>query len=138
MKLRLLILFIIGGIVGFIIDTTYRSVAELTFSHQGFATSLFGFTFPFLPIYGFGLVIIYLIHRFVKNIAYKAIFFGLSLALLEFFGGMFTKLVLGTRLWDYSTNTLNILGHTDALHIIYWVVLGLLADYVFKRIKKLI
>ena len=97
MKLRLLILFIIGGIVGFIIDTAYRSVTELTFTHNGFIEHLLGFTFPFLPIYGFGLVIIYVIHRFVKNIAHKALLFGISLAALEFFGGIITELVLGTK-----------------------------------------
>jgi len=129
------LLFFIGGLLGFSIDTTYTSIIENHLATQGFLTSLLGFPFPFLPAYGFGLMFIYLIQPFALQQRWftRLLIFGGSLTVLEFFGGIFSVAVLNQRVWDYSNNFLNFQGHIDVLHAIYWAILGTAVSYFFSK-----
>lgn len=130
-------LFVIGGLLGSLIDTSYRSATEKQFVFEGFFSNLFGerFILPFLPVYGFGIVLIYLLHPFAQKQRWYARFllFSVSLSALEFFSGIFVSLTLKTRLWDYSSSAFNLYGYIDLLHAFYWGVLGMAAYYFFTR-----
>ncbi len=130
-------LFIIGGLLGSLIDTFYRSMTEQQFVFQGFFSNLFGgkVILPFLPVYGFGIVLIYLLQPFAlrQRLPTRLLIFGGSLTLLEFFAGVFVSLTLKNRLWDYSNGFLNIYGHVDLLHALYWTVLGTVGSYFFIK-----
>lgn len=133
-----ILLFFIGGFLGFLIDTFYRSIIERQFAFEGFLTSLFEKTviIPFLPVYGFGLVLIYLLQPFALKQKWfiRLLFFGGSLTILEFFGGVFVTLTLKSRLWDYSGGFLNLYGHIDLLHAVYWAMLGTIVSYFLPNI----
>jgi len=123
-----LILFFMGGVLGAVIDIFYVSITTGKFAYQGFLGSLFHTFIPFLPAYGFGLVTLYLLHPLVKQwsvIKQFGVYAGV-LTLLEFVGGVFAFTVLKTRVWDYSQNTFNFLGHIDLLHTFYWGILGVI------------
>ena len=130
-------LFLIGGLLGFLLDTFYRSITEHQFAFEGFLATLFGKTIivPFLPVYGFGLVLIYLIQPFAQQQRWfiRPLIFGGSLTVLEFFAGVFVNLILKTRLWDYSGGFFNLYGHVDLVHTVYWAILGTAVSYFFTK-----
>ena len=56
---------------------------------------------------------------------------GFFFAAYEYACGHLGVLLNKRRLWDYSGGFLNIQGHTDLLHAIYWATLSLLVFYWF-------
>ena len=125
------LLFFVGGLFGFIIDSAYRSFTGQGLIYVSFLSEIFNIFIPFLPIYGFGMVIIYLIHLNVSSMWKKLAFYTFCLGSLEFLGGFLSVSVFNLTLWDYSNNYLNILGHTDLLHIFYWLLL----EQFFREFK---
>lgn len=121
-------LFVVTGILGWVIDSGYRSLLERKLISGGFLP------IPFSPIYAFGALLIVLIHFFIQDfhIISRGIIYGAVLTFYEFISGFFILKIIGYRLWDYSENTLNILGHTDILHACYWIILALLFEYILK------
>jgi uncharacterized membrane protein len=134
----ILTLFLLGSILGSIIDTAYRSILAQQFTHIGFFSHLTNSIIFFFPVYGAGLVTIYLIRNQIKHqhIITKALIFGLSLAAVEFLAGAIAIWGFNIPLWDYSNNFLNLYGLTDALHAFYWAILGLAVDFFLTYIKK--
>ena len=120
MDLYLLFAFIIGGTVGWIIDTLDRSIDRKQFV-EGSA-----FHIPFLPIYGFGAVLLIAGRPFFPSELFlDFLVVGILLASLEYIGGVFSTHVLKRRLWNYKTKW-NLQGHTDPWHAMLWGVLGML------------
>lgn len=136
--LRIVTLFLAGGFLGWLLDTSYRSITEHAFSHAGYLEALTGITIPFLPVYGFGTLLIYFIRTEIrrKNIITKLAVYGISLTLLEFVAGIFTALTLQKPLWDYSASTYNYLGIIDGTHTLFWIVLALIAEEMIEWKEK--
>lgn len=137
-KKIILQLFLIGGFIGWIIDTLFRSIADGKFSHAGYLENAIGVLIPFLPVYGIGLVIIYLLQPLSasRGIAARAGIYAVALTGLEYMAGVFTKVTLGMTLWDYTGNILNLKGFIDFTHTFFWVILAFAADYGIKQIMK--
>lgn len=113
-------LFLFGGFLGWIIDTLNRSIAQKRFS-EGSALHI-----PFLPIYGFGAILIYLIRPFLPpQTLFQFILLCLLLSGLEYIGGVFSLHAFKRRLWCYASKW-NVHGHTDVSHAIIWGILGIL------------
>ena len=112
------VIFLVFSFFGWIIDTTYRSVAE-------------GLYFPgtrhfFDPVYGLGALVLTLFFSYADFfVPFQILVAGLLLTLVELFAGIFIHKVLGYRLWDYYNNQWNFMGHIDLLHSSYWVLLAL-------------
>ena len=115
-------IFIVAGILGWIIDTAYRSLTS-GFFVIGAATPA-----PFSPVYGFGAIIVYWMSKHIHQywIGYQALLYAGALTLYEYISGEFSVWFFGRRLWDYSEGPLNYNGHIDALHFVYWGALALL------------
>ena len=117
-------IFLFGGFVGWIIDTFDRSIDRGHFV-DGSALHL-----PFLPIYGFGAVLLISARPILPSeIALQFLSIGILLGALEYLGGVFCVRVLKRRLWNYKTKW-NLNGHTDLAHAFAWGVLGLLFLYI--------
>lgn len=132
----LLFLFGLGGVVGSILDTAYRSLSEGTLASSSYiGTLLGGVFFPFLPVYGLGLVTIYVLYIHLQKTPWylRLLLYTGSLSFLELVAGVFTVETLDVRLWDYSQGFLNMWGHTDLLHAFYWLVLGTSVHELFSR-----
>lgn len=131
-------LFLTGGFLGWLLDTVYRSITEQAFSHAGYLEALTGIVIPFLPVYGFGTLLIYFsrIELREKNIITKAAAYGISLTLLELIAGIFTILTLQKPLWDYSASAYNYLGIIDGTHTMFWIVLALIAEEMIELTEK--
>ena len=119
-------LFVIGSSVGYIIELFYRRfVSRKKWMNPGFLTG------PYLPIYGIGVLMLFLISNInipisnkVIDIILKIILIGISMTLIEFVIGLLHKKIMKITLWDYSNHKGNIIGVICPLYSLFWLLIG--------------
>ena len=129
-------LFFAGSIIGWGIELVFRRFVsknnpERKWINPGFLTG------PYLPLYGFSLVILFLLTfidvSFIENpYLQKAVLFclmALCITLFEYIAGMIFIVGMKIRLWDYSKNWGNIKGIICPQFTFYWWLLS--ATYYF-------
>lgn len=118
-------LFLFFGFLGWLFDTTYRSLHARKYSQ--------GTWLPFFSlIYATGGIILVLIFKYLNLSAWRQIIIGWALmVLLEFFSGHIARKVLKRRLWDYTPARLDLFGHIDLLHSLYWLILVTIFHFIF-------
>ena len=127
--------FIIGSILGYI----YEMILVLL--QKGYFESRQGLIYgPFIPVYGIGGMVYYMILSNVKTRNKVKIF--LITAVLggttEYLCSFVQEKVFGTISWDYSYLTFNLNGRTSLLHCTYWGTAGILYSvYISPKIEKL-
>lgn len=132
--LTLAYLFFMGSVIGWVLELLYRNLGRRNqkWVNPGFCTG------PYLPIYGFGLCVLYLLasleqYRFFEDpVINKLILFAAMAAcmtLIEYGAGLFCLKFLKVRLWDYSNQKWNIQGIICPKFSAAWAVLG--AMYYF-------
>ena len=127
-------IFLLYGTLGWFVDSAYRSLRSLKW-HEGSA-----FHVPFLPIYGFGVVLLLLLapHFTPFPLVFEALLYGAAMAAFEFAGGAFSLRVFGKRLWDYRGHLGSLQGYTDLEHFMLWTIGGyLLIHYIHPFILSL-
>lgn len=128
--------FLFYSIVGFINETILKTF----FFHDMNNGILYG---PWIPVYGFGAVIIVVMLRTVFNRLklsrfWKIVILFISLAailtLLEYLGGILIKLLFHKTFWDYSHFKYNF-GPFIALEMtLVWTVCSIIFVYIIKPI----
>lgn len=110
--------------VGWIIDSGYRSIVDRRWTNAGY------FIGPFCPIYGFGgLLLLLMVSMFEdQSFLVRCVIYFTGMTGVEFFGGLFSTYILKVKLWDYSDAPLNIMGQVDLLHSFYWLILALMFE----------
>lgn len=135
--LRLAFLFFIGSVSGWCIEVVFRRFfssanPERKWINPGFCTG------PYLPIYGCGLCVLYLIAGLESRLTLPDIFWGKALLFLgmaccmtaiEYLAGLACLKLARVRLWDYSENWGNIQGIICPRFSLLWALLG--AAYYF-------
>lgn len=130
-------LFFIGSLTGWIIELVFRRVITLKnpgskWVNPGFCTG------PYLPIYGFGLCVLYIIASFEKysstgnTVADKIILFiimAICMTAIEYIAGIVCLRFMNVRLWDYSNHRWNVQGIICPAYSAIWAMLG--AIYYF-------
>lgn len=127
-------LFFIGSVIGWVLELLYRNLTQKhkKWVNPGFCTG------PYLPIYGFGLCVLFLLalleqFSLISNPVLNKIVLFISMAvgmtLIEYFAGLFCLRFLKVRLWDYSDQAGNIQGIICPLFSFFWAILG--AVYYF-------
>lgn len=132
---RLLCFFIVYAFLGWVIDTSFRSLTAGTFAPNS-VTPL-----PFTPIYGFGALFILLAAESVKrrHIILQFLIYGAAASFVEYTGALLTQFFLSRRLWDYSQSPFNLQGNIDIFHTIAWGLLGLFLVHVLHpRLARLL
>lgn len=115
-----IMLFIGGGLFGWLIDTSYRSFK----AHRYAPGTLLPF---FAVIYGFAAVIQYVFFKVSVFSFWADVFLGTIICSgLELTGGVLSLTVLRYRLWDYRRNRFNFYGLIDLKHTFYWLTLTVL------------
>ncbi len=127
--------FIIGSILGYI----YEMILVLL--QKGYFESRQGLIYgPFIPVYGIGGIVYYIILNNVKT-KNKAKIFLITAVLggtTEYLCSFVQEKVFGTISWDYSYLTFNLNGRTSLLHCTYWGIAGILYSlYISPKIEKL-
>lgn len=137
MFLRYLILGVIFGFLGMIIESLDASVHEKRLAYRG---DKYFINFPVKPIYALGGLILYAVVKLTKTDPWY-LTIGLSTIAAtswEYFGGWFCVTILGERLWDYRDRKYQIHGHVSLWSIWWWVVFSaIFYFYLFDKFERL-
>lgn len=129
--LILAFLFFMGSLLGWVIELLFRKFfssanPERKWINPGFCTG------PYVPLYGCGLCIMYLICRLenfdviTDPVWNRIVFFAFAaaaLTLMEYIAGIFCLKAAKVRLWDYSDQWLNSRGIICPKFSLAWTVL---------------
>lgn len=128
-------IFIIGSIAGFIFEIT------VVFFQKGHFEIRQGLIYgPFIPVYGIGAILYYVVLNKIKLKNKLQIFLITMLlgGLTEYLCSFMQEKLFGTISWDYSYLSFNIQGRTSLLHCIYWGIGGILyVTYIEPLIEKM-
>lgn len=127
--LKLSFLFFIGATLGWVLELFFRRATnrEKKWINPGFCTG------PYLPLYGFGLCLMYLLHDiplpgWISNdrvvLLIRIFAMGLGATLLEYIAGLLCLKVFKVRLWDYSNRPGNIQGIICPLFTLFWILIA--------------
>lgn len=122
----LFLIFLIGGLVGWIYEEIFYRIAEGVFQNRGV---LYG---PWIPIYGIGALGIYVAKPLKKN---PLLLFGVCVivtGIVEYIIGFIGIHFFDMRLWDYRGMFLNIGGVVCFRSVISFGLLGLLFHYLIE------
>lgn len=115
-----LFLFLVGALVGWVIELFYRRFVSPAkkWINPGFLNG------PYLPLYGFGVCIMYAISDIDIGWYFKLLLFAVLLTLIEYIAGIIFIKGMKIKLWDYSECFGNIQGIICPLYTFFWTVLG--------------
>lgn len=124
-------LFLGGCLIGWIYEEIFYFVTEGILENRGF---LYG---PYLPVYGFGALLIYFCgKRFRKNPVLVFLLSALLTGVLEYFTGALMWAVWLRRWWDYTGLFWNIDGYVCLRSVLSFAVGGLLLLYGLEPALK--
>ena len=132
--LIILFLFFIGSLFGWILELFFRRIINKNkkWVNPGFLVG------PYLPLYGFGLIILYLLASFGEYIPFENIYvkrivlfiiMAIAMTITEFIAGIIFIKKMKVQLWDYSDEKFNIEGIICLKYSFFWAILG--AVYYF-------
>jgi len=124
-----ILIFLTGGLAGYIYEVIFYLLTEGILINRGF---LYG---PFLPVYGWGALLMTILLRPIAVFFLAAIITGV----LEYLTGHIMFLIWNKRWWDYTGLFLNINGYVCLRSVISFAIGGLLLIYmVVPLLRKLI
>lgn len=122
-------LFVIGSLSGYILELFYRRfVSQKRWVNPGFMVG------PYIPLYGFGTVILYGVSNislsFLNVPKYVEVIIivvtiGILMTLIELIAGLIFIKGMHIKLWDYSDRWGNFKGIICPLFSLIWFVLGI-------------
>lgn len=111
--------FFFYAFAGWVWESAYVSVLSGQWVNRGF---LHG---PFIPIYGFGAVLILIMTYSVRHHAAAVFFVGMiGATVLEYVTGAVLEQWFHIRLWDYSAELWNLQGYISLVSSVFWGVLA--------------
>jgi len=122
-------LFVIGSLLGYGIELLFRRfVSQKRWVNPGF---LMG---PYIPIYGFGVILLAIFSGVLKETSLptwalhltSVCLIGISLTVIELVAGLIFIKGLHLKLWDYSDRWGNFKGVICPLFSLIWFVVGCL------------
>ena len=147
--LILAFLFFLGSVSGWLLELIFRryfssSNPERKWINPGFCIG------PYLPLYGIGLCVLYLlaslnVFSMINPIFNKALIFilmAVCMTAVEYIAGIISVKVFKVRLWDYSNEWGNIQGIICPKFSLIWALLGsvyyfLIHPYILNSLKWL-
>ena len=129
-------LFVIGSLLGWVIELFFRRfVSQKKWVNPGF---LMG---PYLPIYGFGVVILYAVSNIsfgiesqVWDTVLRIVIIGVGMTLIEFIAGLIFIKGFKIKLWDYSNRKGNIMGIICPVFSLAWLAVGSLYYFLLNPV----
>jgi len=122
---NLIVIFLLGAFAGYILEFCFRNIVHKSKNviDPGFLKG------PYLPLYGFGVLVLYILSSLEINILLKILLFAFSITILELITGLFFEKYFQIKLWDYSKNKLNYKGIICPLFSFIWTLLSLMFYY---------
>lgn len=134
-------LFLLFSFLGWVFEVIVRFLLGQGVLFDQGIKYLFGIDVPFLPIYGFGFLIIYFMSKALnktaikKNILLKSLILGVIISIFELLSGLLCKYVLKINFWDYSYHPLNLFGYISIISFSIWFILVLIFEYINETFK---
>lgn len=130
--LSLAFLFFVGSCIGWGLEVLFRRFfSAKKWINPGFLTG------PYLPLYGFGLVGLYLVclipvntGKYWLDCVIIVLIMGASMTLIEYLAGIIFIKGMKIKLWDYSDRKGNIQGIICPLFSLIWTAVGALYLFV--------
>ena len=127
-------LFVIGSLIGWIIELFFRRfVSQKKWMNPGFLTG------PYLPIYGFGVLVLYAVSNIplgitnqIADIIVRILIIGVGMTVVAFIAGLIFIKGLKVKLWDYSKRKGNIMGIICPSFSLIWLVVGSLYYFLLN------
>lgn len=124
--LTLAFLFFIGSTVGWLIELVFRRFFSAhKWINPGFLVG------PYLPIYGFGVVGLFLMSQInintgneVLTIVVKLLLMAVIMTIIEYIAGIIFIKGMHIKLWDYSNRWGNVQGIICPLFSFLWTLVG--------------
>lgn len=125
--LTVLFLFAVGSTFGWVLELFYRRFfTAKKWLNPGFLVG------PYLPLYGFGLCLLYLLASLdlsfvparIPREVLTVVMMGLAMTLVEYLAGLIFIVGMKVELWDYSDRWGNIQGIICPQFSVYWTILG--------------
>ena len=132
--LTIAFLFTVGSLAGWVIECFFRHYLssdnpQHKWVNPGFCTG------PYLPLYGFGLVALFLLSivsehynmfSSIKLIIVWLLLITIILTAIEYIAGIICLKVFHVKLWDYSDCWGNVQGIICPLFSLFWTILGVI------------
>ncbi len=148
--LILAFLFMSGSLIGWAIELFYRRYFDPTNKERRWINPGF-LTGPYLPLYGFSLMILYLLASLEKyvpiqnDVGRKLVLFfimAVCITVVEYFTGLIFIVKMKIKLWDYTENRFNVKGIICPLYSFYWMILSavyyfLINPYILEALQWL-
>ena len=126
--------FIIYSILGWILESVFRSICEKKLINTGFLKG------PFCPIYGIGAIIMITLLSGIKDA--PVLLFLISFIVLtiwEYLVGVLLEKLFKTKYWDYSDHKFNYKGRICLTNSLAWGILGVLfTKYIHPFIENIV
>lgn len=127
-------LFVIGSLIGWIIELFFRRfVSQKKWMNPGFLTG------PYLPIYGFGVLVLYAVSNIplgitnqIADTIVRILIIGVGMTVVEFIAGLIFIKGLKVKLWDYSDRKGNIMGIICPSFSLIWLGVGSLYYFLLN------
>lgn len=131
---ELLFYFIIYSFLGWIVESSFKSLLFHKLINSGFLKG------PFIPLYAFGALIVLTCFKPFGENGFVLFFTGMFfMTILEYLVGVLLEKVFNTRYWDYTGNFMNIGGKICLENSIYWGMFTvLLIKYMHPFFSSLI
>ena len=132
--INILIYFITYSFLGWIMESTFRSICEKKLINTGFLKG------PFCPIYGTGAIIMILFLKKFSNSLILLFFVSIIVfTIWEYIVGILLEKIFHTKYWDYSDNKFNFQGRICLMNSIFWGILGVVfIKYIHPFIENVV
>lgn len=119
-------MFMVGAMAGWVLEVFYRRYfgKARKWINPGFLSG------PYLPLYGTGVTLLYIISDISIPLWGKVIAFAVVTTGIEYLTGLFFLKVYNTRLWDYTQLPLNFQGLITPMYTFFWTLLSMFYYYI--------
>lgn len=126
--------FILGAFIGWIYEICFYFITENNLTNPGF---LYG---PYLPVYGYGALLMVLLFKPLKKQPVLIFIFSMLLTgVLEYFTGKIMVDIWHRTWWDYTGLFLNIDGYVCLRSVLSFAIGGeVLIYFIEPQIQKLL
>ena len=130
---QIVFLFILYSIIGWLLETAYRSWNARKPVNPGVLTG------PLVPLYGAGGLTIILVHASLAQYDFtiRACAYFLILSAVEYVTGEFLLFFMGKRFWDYRECRFHLRGHVCLRFSLAWVVLGFFFEQIILPLSRM-
>lgn len=117
----MIIYFSIYCFLGYLLESCYVSILEKKWISSGLLKG------PFIPLYGFGSLILIFLYPYLKD-SYLLSFFigGIAMTIVEYIASLYIEKCFHTHCWNYSKHYLHFQGRICFLYFMIWCFLSML------------